>query len=151
MDKTDIILDEPLQSNKIDKLGADLCKAQAEIKGVKANSVNPHFSSNYADIFAVIETAISVLAKNGLSFTQGSDFIDNHFFVTTRLIHKSGQWIESKLMMPIKDRQGKVTPHSVGSAMTYGRRYGLSAMIGIGQYDDDGNVGSLKTNKMEDF
>ena len=37
---------------------------------------------------------------------------------------------------------------AVGAAMTYGRRYGLSAMIGIAQYDDDGNSGSAKEQEL---
>ena len=40
--------------------------------------------------------------------------------------------------MPIE----KATAQSVGSVITYGRRYGLSAITGIAQYDDDGNVAS---------
>jgi hypothetical protein len=51
------------------------------------------------------------------------------------LLHESGQWIKSKLKMPIE----KVTAQSIGSTITYGRRYGLSAITGIAQYDDDGN------------
>jgi hypothetical protein len=51
------------------------------------------------------------------------------------LLHESGQWIKSKLKMPVE----KVTAQSIGSTITYGRRYGLSAITGIAQYDDDGN------------
>ena len=58
--------------------------------------------------------------------------------MTTMLLHESGQWIKSKLKMPIE----KATAQSVGSVITYGRRYGLSAITGIAQYDDDGNVAS---------
>jgi hypothetical protein len=41
--------------------------------------------------------------------------------------------------MPIE----KATAQSVGSVITYGRRYGLSAITGIAQYDDDGNAASV--------
>ena len=51
------------------------------------------------------------------------------------LLHESGQWIKSRLKMPIE----KATAQAIGSTITYGRRYGLSAMVGIAQYDDDGN------------
>jgi hypothetical protein len=37
--------------------------------------------------------------------------------------------------MPVE----KARAQSIGSTITYGRRYGLSAMVGISQYDDDGN------------
>ena len=42
--------------------------------------------------------------------------------------------------MPIE----KITAQSIGSTITYGRRYGLSAITGIAQYDDDGNAASNK-------
>ena len=125
-----------------------LSLAQKElITGVKKNAKNPHFNSDYADLSAVLEVALSVLPKHGLSVTQGSKFVDGVFFVTTKILHSSGESIESEIMMPIKDRQGNVTAHSVGQAMTYGRRYLLSAMLGIGQKDDDGNEISLGKKK----
>ena len=54
------------------------------------------------------------------------------------LLHESGQWIKSRLKMPVE----KITAQSIGSTITYGRRYGLSAITGIAQYDDDGNAAS---------
>tara|TARA_R100000329_G_scaffold110797_1_gene90961 strand:+ start:85 stop:642 length:558 start_codon:yes stop_codon:yes gene_type:complete len=139
-----------------------LAQAQKELsKGVKKNAKNPHFGSDYADLSAVLETALNILPKYDIAITQGSKFIDGVFFVTTKLLHVSGEFIESELMMPIKDRQGNVTPHSIGQAMTYGRRYLLTAVLGLGQVDDDGNELSLdkpkvikhkpKTINMEDF
>ena len=60
------------------------------------------------------------------------------------LIHKSGQWIKSEVRMPIG---GKKDAHAIGSACTYGRRYGLSAISGVAQYDDDGNSNSASKPK----
>ena len=56
------------------------------------------------------------------------------FYVTTMLLHSSGQWIKSKLKMPIT----KADAQGVGATITYARRFALSAMVGISQYDDDG-------------
>jgi len=69
---------------------------------------------------------------------QGNRFctVTNGFYVTTTLLHESGQWIRSEIRMPVG---GKKDAHAIGSACTYGRRYGLSALIGIAQHDDDGN------------
>ena len=78
----------------------------------------------------------------------------NGFYVTTTLLHESGQWIKTEIRMPIG---GKKDAHAIGAACTYGRRYGLSALTGVAQYDDDGNAavdrgltqahaGQLKTN-----
>ena len=130
--------DTSWKSDKIDKLAAALTKAQSEMKGAEKKSVNPFFNSGYADLHTVIESSFPHLTKHGLSVIQGNDSKPGEFFVTTMLLHESGQWIKSKLKMPIE----KATAQSVGSVITYGRRYGLSAITGIAQYDDDGNAAS---------
>ena len=128
------------KSDKIDKLAAALSKAQSEMKGAEKKSINPFFNSGYADLHTVIESSFPHLTKYGLCVIQGKESNPGEFFVTTMLLHESGQWIKSKLKMPIE----KVTAQSIGSTITYGRRYGLSAITGIAQYDDDGNAVSSK-------
>jgi len=127
---------EVWKSDSIDKLAQALAKAQSEMKGAEKKSVNPFFNSGYADLHTVIESSIPYLTKYGLSVIQGNEGKPGEFYVTTMLLHESGQWIKSKLKMPIE----KPTAQSIGSTITYGRRYGLSAMVGIAQYDDDGNA-----------
>ena len=123
------------KSESIDKLAQALSKAQSEMKGAEKKSVNPFFNSGYADLHTVIESSVPYLTKYGLSVIQGNEGKPGEFYVTTMLLHESGQWIKSKLKMPVE----KATAQSIGSTITYGRRYGLSAMVGISQYDDDGN------------
>ena len=57
------------------------------------------------------------------------------------LLHESGQWIRSKIKMPIG---GKKDAQAVGATITYARRFSLSAMVGIAQTDDDGNSIQIK-------
>ena len=124
-------------SSDIDKLAAALAKAQSEIRGAKKSSTNPFFKSDYADLDTVIKSCFPQLTKNGLSVIQGNDTCDKgSFYVTTMLLHESGQWIKSKLKMPIG---GKQDAQAVGATITYARRFSLSAMVGIAQTDDDGN------------
>ena len=123
------------KSDSIDKLAQALSKAQSEMKGAEKKSTNPFFNSGYADLHTVIEASLPYLTKYGLSVIQGNDGKPGEFYVTTMILHESGQWIKSTLKMPVE----KATAQSIGSTITYGRRYGLSAMVGISQYDDDGN------------
>ena len=134
------VKNEVWKSEKIDKLASALSKAQSEMKGAEKKSVNPFFNSGYADLHTVIESSFPSLTKYGLSVIQGNESNPGEFFVTTMLLHESGQWIKSKLKMPVE----KITAQSIGSTITYGRRYGLSAITGIAQYDDDGNAVSSK-------
>ena len=125
------------KSPEIDKLATALSKAQSKMKGAKKGSVNPFFKSDYADLDTVIKSCFPQLTENGLSVIQGNDTCDRgSFYVTTMLLHSSGQWIKSKLKMPIG---GKKDAQAVGATITYARRFSLSAMIGIAQTDDDGN------------
>ena len=128
------------KSDNIEKLAQALSKAQSEMKGAEKKSTNPFFNSSYADLHTVIESSVPYLTKYGLSVIQGNEGKPGEFYVTTMLLHSSGQWIKSKLKMPIE----KATAQSIGSTITYGRRYGLSAICGISQYDDDGNAASGK-------
>lgn len=123
------------KSENIDQLGAALALAQSELDGAKAESTNPFFNSSYADLHTCIKSSFPFLSKHGLSITQGTEWsVNGDFFITTTLIHKSGQWIRSKMKMPADPN-----PQKIGSVITYGRRYGLSAMVGIAQHDDDAN------------
>ena len=129
---------EDWKSDKIDKLAAALSKAQASMGGVKKGSVNPFYKSNYADINNCLEACLPALTANGLSITQGNRFCSiNGYYVTTTLLHESGQWIKSEIRMPLTNKKDA---QEVGSACTYGRRYGLTAMVGLAQVDDDGNA-----------
>ena len=125
---------ESWKSDDITELAKALSKAQSEIDGASKNNTNPFFKSNYADLHQVIQSSFPQLTKYGLSVIQGTDWIDGSIHVTTMLCHSSGQWIKSSICMPLKD---KWNAQDVGSIMTYGRRYGLSAMVGVAQYDDD--------------
>ncbi len=76
------------------------------------------------------------LAKNGLSVTQtlGNDPVkENILIVETTLLHSSGEWIASKLAIVLS----KTDPQAIGSAISYVRRYSLSAILGVSAEDDD--------------
>lgn len=118
-------------SEQINELAAALAKAQAEMKNARLNKVNPHFKSRYADLAEIRDTVTPALAKNGIAAVHGMDTAENSIQVVTRLIHSSGQWIESRF--PIAYDK----PQTMGSAITYGRRYNLSAIVNIAADDDD--------------
>ncbi|MBY0498849.1 MAG: ERF family protein [Nitrosomonas sp.] len=123
------------KSEMINELAAALSKAQAAIKGAIKDSNNPFFKSQYADLSSVWEACREQLTSNGLSIVQCPEESENGVAIETMLCHSSGQWISSKYHMPVE----KLNAQAVGSAITYARRYALSAMVGIAPLDDDGN------------
>lgn len=90
----------------------------------------------YASLGNVIDSTRADLAKHGLSFTQ----IPDGDGLCTMLMHESGEWIRGTANLKL-DKQ---TPQGQGSAYTYARRYGLTAILGLAtEDDDDGNVASV--------
>ena len=134
------------QSDSIAKLAAALVAAQAELRAVGMDAVNPHFKSKYASLDNIIETIRPTLAKHGLAVVQGTTTPESDasntvrgFTVETMLVHASGEWLTSAIVMPL----GKADPQGAGAALTYGRRYGLSALLSLAtDEDDDGNAAS---------
>lgn len=123
-----------------------LSKAQAQIKSAVKGSKNPHFNSDYADLAAVWQACREPLAEHGLAVMQLPTSEGAVVSVSTVLTHSSGQFIMSRLSMKARD----AGPQAVGSAITYGRRYGLSSMVGIAPADDDdGNLAERKPTKDE--
>lgn len=118
-------------SESINELATALAAAQAEMKNATLNKVNPHFKSKYADLAQIRDTVTPALSKNGIAVTQGTDTVDGGIVVVTRLIHKSGQWLESRF--PINFDK----PQAMGSAYTYAKRYSLAAICNIAADEDD--------------
>lgn len=133
------------RSEQINEIATALSKTQGEIKNAKMDTINPHFKSKYADLASVWDSCREPLSKNGLSITQVFIFMDGTYLETT-LMHTSGQWISSILpIQPVRN-----DPQGVGSAITYMRRYALSAIVGIApEDDDDGNDSSRSLQKEE--
>ena len=133
----DIEMFEPSMSETIGKLAGALAKAQSQMTMVEGKSTNPFFNSKYASLATVLEVAMPALNANEIALVQGNrwDQNDNGFYITSMLMHSSGEWIKSEIRMPI----AKKDAHGIGAATTYGRRYLLSSMVGVAQADDDGN------------
>jgi hypothetical protein len=123
-------------SETLGKLSEALAKAQGEIKGAKKDSDNPFFHSHYADLASVLEACREPLSKNGLAIVQLPGQNGEGLFIDSVLLHSSGEWISGRLhIKPVKE-----DPQGIGSAVTYGRRYGLQALVGIAPEDDDGEA-----------
>jgi hypothetical protein len=129
-----------LQSETIIELSKAMAKAQAEMGGAVKDSSNPFFKSSYADLTSVIKAIKEPFANNGLSFVQFPISAPDHIGVTTRLMHESGEWLESECFLPIV----KNDPQSAGSTITYARRYALAAMCGIPAVDDDAEMAMVR-------
>ncbi len=131
-------------SEQLNELAAALSKAQGAFENAKKDSDNPFFKSKYADLASCIDAARGPLAANGLAVMQAPELLASGLVcMTTRLLHSSGQWTESELAAVPKDSG----PQSIGSVITYLRRYALCAMLGLAAEDDDANAGQGVTQE----
>lgn len=135
-------------SDKVAEIGAALAKAQAAMRAASKDAKNPHFNSKYADLNAVWDSIREPLTANGISVLQDVENQGAAVMVTTRLQHLSGEYFE---FGPLAVPMSKADAHGVGSACTYGRRFGLSAAVGVvADADDDGNGAVDKGNAKDE-
>lgn len=134
------------RSESIAELAKALAKAQGEVKGAAKDAANPFFKSKYADLASVIEAIRKPFSDNGLSFMQFARSADGGVEIETLIMHGSGESVSDTLFLPCAkwDAQG------IGSAITYGKRYGLQAMAGVPSEDDDGNAAAASAKSVRD-
>lgn len=124
-------------SPELNELATALALAQGQMGAAAKDSKNPHFKSTYADLASIWQAAQGPLTANGLSVVQGPGMESGMVTLTTRLLHKSGQYMESTVSSSPGRGNG---PQAVGSTLTYLRRYALAAMVGVVTDDDDGEA-----------
>jgi hypothetical protein len=126
------------RSESIKELAGALAKAQGQMRNAVKDTANTFFKSKYADLASVVEAIREALSTNGIAYTQHVVPTDaEEVCIETFLMHASGEWMScGVLALPVikADAQG------YGSAMTYARRYGLSAAVGVAPEEDDGNA-----------
>jgi hypothetical protein len=130
------------KSEQINELAKALSAAQVEMNGAYKDSKNPFFKSNYADLKQVMQVFQSYYAPRGLAVTQLVGIGE----ITTVLMHSSGQFISTTCSLPVAKQND---PQSLGSSVSYMRRYSLSGLMGLYQTDDDGEAGVGRGPKPE--
>jgi ERF superfamily len=124
-------------STSIAALASALAKAQGALEGAKKDTANPFYKSRYADLSSVVDAIKAAFPPNGLSYVQTIVTTEHGVGVETILMHESGEWIGGDAFaIPVN----KADAQGFGSALTYARRYSLSAICGVKAEDDDGNA-----------
>jgi hypothetical protein len=134
----------PHRSEELKDLFCALAKAQAEMETADLSSENPFFKTRYADLAAIVKASRPALTKHGLAIIQQIiTHDDGQTMLHTMLCHNSGQWVESRVRIvpPKNDVQ------SIGSYITYLRRYSIAAICGIVSSDDDDGEAAVAHNR----
>jgi len=156
-----------IRSEFINELAAALSKFQGSVATIKKNKTVKKVSKKtgyvteymYADLDSVWETIRKPLSENGLSILQtivyagGGNEKRPEMALETSVMHSSGQFI--KTMCPLLEPQeyDYVPMQTLGGLITYAKRYGICAALGItADEDTDANEGAeigTKTTKHE--
>ena len=127
----------PYQSENITELAKALLNVQRIVRPIAKDAENPFTKSWYASLNSVMDACRDALIENGIWLCQYPVPAEqpNSLGLVTKLTHaESGQWQSSLAVVPLP----KADPQGMGSAMTYARRYALTAMLGMVTEDDDG-------------
>lgn len=110
------------------------------------------YGYKYATLAEIMKTIQPFMVKNGLGIFQRLNTDGNDVAVLTRIIHTSGEYLESIISADATKNQGKMSLiQAVGASSTYLRRYGLSAMLGlVTDTDTDGHVDSKAQKTLEE-
>jgi hypothetical protein len=127
-------------SEQINELAAALASAQSAFAPVQKTGKNPFFKSRYVTLDGIIEMIRKPLGDNNLSYSQMLSTDDDAYKLHTLLMHSSGQWIGSTIVIPVFGGKGTNELQELGRSITYMKRYVLAAMLGISSDEDnDGN------------
>ena len=138
------------KSETINELAAALSKAQAKLSHVKKDKTarirmkaGGEYTYTYADLGSTWDAGRAALTDNDLSVSQLPSFDSGWLMLDTILMHASGQYISSQM----RTRADEMDVKSIGSAITYLRRYAFAAIVGlVADEDDDGSAPNPPTS-----
>ncbi len=132
-------------SQSIASLAAALAKAQAELVNPEKSLVATIRSDGprgaeqtfrYAPLSSGLDIVRKTLGQHEIATVQTTAIDQTAGIVnlTTVLAHASGEWIASD--WPVCAISETATPHRMGAALTYARRYALFTLVGVAGEDD---------------
>ena len=123
---------------------AALARARANFKPVTLDKVNPHFRNRYASLSAVLAATLPALAAEGLALSTRTFVRDGYVIAETQIVHRGMSIVEAAWPVGKAD----MGQQSLGSALTYARRYTISSVLCVcADEDDDGEAAQGAANK----
>ena len=141
------------KSESIKNIAEAQLAIQKEIKDIAKDSAG--YGYNYTSFDKLVQYLRPLLAKHSISFMQmpiGGNKDGFAIGLRTLYMHSpSGEWISTTLCSPIAEHKGMNIYQSVGSAITYFRRYSLASFVGIASEEDiDASSKTENKNRKED-
>lgn len=128
-------------SESIKQIIPALLKVQNEVISFNKDGFNPHFKNNYITLDSILADVRPKLTEENLLLIQEVHSDGEYAEITTTIYHESGEYIQAETLK-LKPTQNN--PQQMGSAITYGKRYQLSSLLGVSSETDDDGAGASK-------
>ena len=119
-----------------------------KVQGENDQGKKYSYEYKYADLADVSAAILPLLGKHGLAFTSRPTLSDGRFVLAYKLTHESGEDESGEYLLPDPQR---VKAQTVGSAITYARRYSLCAVTGLAPDSDDDDGHAAQQAAQEDW
>ena len=134
---------EVASNNSAPNIGHNIAKALIAFHKTnpfaEEKSQNTFFKKNNKNsTYASLEEVITICRKAvdfDITFVQNINFVDDKYFVSTVIIHSSGETLSDRTPIKCKDYND---PHKFFGSVSYARRYGLTSSFSIPTADNDG-------------
>lgn len=131
--------------SETNELAAALAKAQGQFTNPERNRTvkvtmksGGSYTFAYATLDAIMDMVRKPLSDNGLAISHTLVADGSMWMCVARLLHASGQVIECPVPILVSE---DANAQGWGSGISYSRRYGVSALLGVAsEEDDDGNA-----------
>ena len=130
------------------EITAALCKFIKQVGTIEEKDTAQY--GKFADLSRVLSTVNPALAANGLAVVHTTKVLEGKNILITNLLHTSGEFITSEMLLPNNTGGGGNPMHKEGGAITYCRRYSLLAILGLnaGIPDNDGDFADPVIDKV---
>lgn len=124
----------------------DMALMQGKIPSIDFNKVikgnDGKVRSRYADYESIMKVVQPILSKFGFSVSFNPKAENNQLNVDCMISHKDGHIEKSNLSLPFDTSGSKNAVQSIGSSISYAKRYALCLKLNIatGGEDNDGNI-----------
>lgn len=126
-------------------LAEDLVKLQAALPVLPKDTSNPFFKSKYTSLDTITEFIFPIMTRHNFAWITmpGIHPESGVPVLNYRLLHTSGESLDGSMQLFLKSQD----PQGQGSAITYARRYAITAVLGlVSDEDDDGNAAQKAAN-----
>ncbi|WP_455480180.1 ERF family protein [Bartonella sp. B23] len=141
--------DKEIERHNYENFVSDLSAMQIEYQNISKNTKNTHTNSTCATLDQYIDAVKDTLSKYRFAlFSHIKDQTHDHIIIEMTLTHPSGNKISTHGRFPIDVKGCKSNIQSIGSTITYARRYLLGMLLNVASAEEDTDGNPTEISKL---